>query len=121
MDIKLPQLSWFRQIQDNRPVRNFLTGSLGTDPAKGALHKTIFNYQVNAEEETTESGEEKITLLAQCHIQLPYTQRFERRDHRKKVFEFSAQGIADATEWLKAQYKDLMPDAPENTDSTENN
>ncbi len=105
MEIKLPQLSWFRQIQDNRPVRNFLSGSLGTDPEHGCLRKKTFNYKVNAEEITQEGEEEKIILVAQCYVQLPWSQNLECINHQQKEFEFSAEGIAQAGQWLEEQYE----------------
>ena len=104
MEIKLPQLSWFHQIQDNRPVRNIFTGSLGTDPAHGSLHLTTFNYKVYATDEKCEGEEEDtIILVAECFTQLPFSQKLARVDQKSKNFEYSTQGIAQIVEWLEEQ------------------
>lgn len=121
MEIKLPQLSYFHQIQDNRPVRNKHSGSLGTDPEHGAFCTTTFNYKVYADdakaeentdnpETTAESTEEeKIILIAECYIQLPWSQGLECKCHNRKAFSFSVQGLADIALWLNEQYAALMP------------
>ncbi len=118
MNFKLPQLSWFRQIQDNRPVKNFLTGSLGTDPEHGCLRKRTFNYKVNAIEIPQEGQEDKIMLSASCYIRLPWAQNLECVNHQFMEFEFSAEGISQAEQWLEEQYKKLMLHT---ADSAENN
>lgn len=105
MEIKLPQLSWFRQIQDNRPVRNFFSGSLGTDPEQGSLRHKTFNYEVYAEELKKEEEEEVIILVAKCHVMLPWSQGLERTGHQQKEFKFSAEGIEQAAAWIEEQYK----------------
>lgn len=105
MIINLPQLSWFRQIQDNRPVRNIFTGSLGTNSEHGSLRCTTFNYKVYAEDTAKEGEEENIVLIAQCHIQLPWAQNLECKNHQQKEFEFSPQGITQAATWLEEQFK----------------
>ncbi|MBQ2943646.1 MAG: hypothetical protein IJD93_02965 [Ruminococcus sp.] len=104
MEIKLPQLSWFHQIQDNRPVRNIFTGSLGTDPAHGSLHLKTFNYKVYATDEKREGeDEDTIILVAECFTQLPFSQKLARVDQRSQSFEYSQQGIAQIISWLEEQ------------------
>lgn len=104
MEIKLPQMSWFHQIQDNRPVRNIFTGSLGTDHEHGSIRCTTFNYKVYATDKKKEDTEEEIIIIvAECHTQLPYSQKSECIDFKKESFEYSAQGIQQAADWLISQ------------------
>lgn len=105
MNFNLPRLSWFWQIQDNRPVMNILTGSLGTDPEHGCLRKKTFNYKVNAIEIPQEGQEDKIMLSASCYVQLPWAQNMECINHRQKDFEYSQEGIAQIEQWLEEQYQ----------------
>ncbi|MBE6735037.1 MAG: hypothetical protein E7563_06835 [Ruminococcaceae bacterium] len=104
MEIKLPQMSWFHQIADNRPARNIFTGSLGTDPEHGSIRYTTFNYKVYAMDEQVEGAEEEIIIIkAECHTQLPFSQGCKCVDYKEAKFDFSSEGINQAAQWLLEQ------------------
>lgn len=104
MSIKLPSLSWFWQIQDNRPVKNILTGSLGTDPAKGCLHLTTFNYKVYADD----TDEDNKILVAEHHAQLPWSQGLKRSETTSRKFDYSIEGIKEIELWLESESETVL-------------
>ncbi len=104
MSIQLPSLSWFWQIQDNRPVKNILTGSLGTDPAKGCLHLTTFNYKVYADD----TDEDNKKLVAEYHAQLPWSQKLRRTEVTSRVFDYSLDGLKEIQSWLETESESVL-------------
>ena len=109
MEIKLPQMSWFHQIADNRPARNIFTGSLGTDPEHGSIRYTTFNYKVYAMDEKVEGSEDEVIIIkAECHTQLPFSKGCECVDFKEAKFEFSNEGLSQVIQWLLEQAAQVL-------------
>lgn len=91
--IQLPTLNWFQH-------ENAYTGSYGTDPLRGCLSVTTFNYRVQL---ITEDNNSKI--IATYYLEPPWNCKTYKREDVSKEFDGTASGIKAAEEWLLEGYK----------------
>ncbi|MBR3362180.1 MAG: hypothetical protein IKG39_12650 [Lachnospiraceae bacterium] len=90
--VKLPSMNWFKYGQ-------VYTGSLGTDPLRGCLSCTTFNYraQMVSVDETNE-------LVAVCFFRLPWNSKTNVFEFKTGIFEATEFGIEIAENWILSQY-----------------
>lgn len=96
--ISLMSINWFVNAQDGRTVTNILTGSVGTDPQKGVLTSSTFNYKVCVEN----AGEENACLVADCWITAPWSEDSVKSDVESKAFPCTQEGVEQAESWLNS-------------------
>lgn len=87
-EINLPPLKWLE-------VGNVYTGSLGTDPARGCLNTTTFNYRVHV------MGS---ALCAECWFKLPWNAVYNMDEMILGRFEASDFGIEVAQNWIRSKF-----------------
>ncbi len=96
--ISLMSINWFVNAQDGRTVTNILTGSVGTDPQKGVLTSSTFNYKVCVEN----AGEENACLVADCWMTSPWNEDSVKTDVESKAFPCTQEGVEQAESWLNS-------------------
>ena len=94
--IKLPNLDWFMGMLKFRGQGNYFSGSAGCDPMLGNLDSKVFRYRVWIR--VIEGGFE---LVAVYYYGLYSYEATDKSIMTEKIFEASAQGIAEAQEWLQ--------------------
>jgi hypothetical protein len=87
-EVNLPSLKWFM-------FGNVYTGSLGTDPARGCLNTTTFNYRVYVM-----GG----ALWAACWFELPWNAVYNMDEMIIGLFEASDFGIEVAGNWIRSKF-----------------
>lgn len=83
--IELPSLNWFN-------FGNIFTGSVGTEPGKGCLNSTTFNYKVKITKENT--------LTVVCWFMLPWNASTNMSEAAIGLFNADDFGIEVAENWL---------------------
>lgn len=104
--IKLPSYNMFVAKADGKYVLNSMTGSAGTDPLCGCLHKYTFNYKVNAIKPNKDSMSK--ILKAECWLIYPWSLGGKKKELATKEFECSEQGIKDAEKWLNTISREAL-------------
>ena len=99
--IILPPLTWFIQISGKTAVTNIYTGSLGTDPSKGCLHTSSFNYRVYVQ---PQRNDEPACICAEYNIRSPWKDGCQIISSELKNFTVNSEGIKSVTEWLAVNY-----------------
>ena len=94
--IKLPGLDWFMGMLKFRGEGNCFSGSAGCDPMLGNVESKVFRYRVWIR--ANDSGFE---LVAVYYYGLYSYDATDKSIMTEKIFEASAQGIAEAQEWLQ--------------------
>ncbi|MDD6275893.1 MAG: hypothetical protein PUB20_03615 [Clostridia bacterium] len=98
--IKLPKYNWFDGLMMFGGAGNIYTGSIGTDPKRGAVDANCFRYRVWLEKD--ENGEK--SLIAAWYRGLECYAATDDEKINKKEFEGSQKGILQAQEWLLDSY-----------------
>ena len=96
--IKLPSYNMFVAKSDGKYALNSMTGSAGTDPLCGCLHKYTFNYKVAAIKPDNDSTPK--ILMAECWLISPWKLGGKKQKLACKEFECTEQGIKEAEKWL---------------------
>ena len=99
-EVNLPSLKWFE-------VGNIYTGSLGTDPARGCLNTTTFNYRVNVMVGA---------LCVQCWLQPPWNSPEKKSEVLREQFAATDSGINEVKSWLISKFSVsgiAIPPAPQ--------
>lgn len=93
--IELPSLKWFN-------FGNVFTGSVGTEPEKGCLNSTTFNYKVKI------TDGNKLTVV--CWFMLPWNASTNMDEAVIGLFNADNFGIEIAENWLIHKcFKDYQP------------
>lgn len=93
--IELPSLKWFN-------FGNVFTGSIGTEPEKGCLNTTNFNFKVKITD--------KNKLTAVCWFMLPWNASTNMSEATIGLFDADDFGIEVAENWLINKcFKDYQP------------
>ena len=90
--VNLPSINWFK-------YGKIYTGSLGTDPLRGCLSCTTFNYRVQMI-----SAGDGDKLVAVCFFRLPWNARTNVFEFKTGIFEATEFGIEIAENWILSQY-----------------
>lgn len=106
--ITLPKLEFFVAKAEGKYVCNVITGSSGTDSARGCLCKSTFNYRIVADyiDGTTFPK----TITATCWMLSPFTKEkgCEKGKEYTNTFECSEKGVMETVKWLKETENKLM-------------
>lgn len=106
MEIELPSYDWMTAEFDKAGRGNAYSGSRGTDPKKGCLTQTLFEYNAvitRTEVEDADGNKKKIkTLTCAWRIRPPYPAK--ATEDIVKEFPGTEQGRAEALEWLSAAF-----------------
>lgn len=100
MSISLPEDFWF--VQNGEITGNVFSGSVGTDPMKGCISETTFNYKVSVEEKDT-----KFIVIASCYIQLPFNKGSEKINIEQQTFDLKKNGLSCAQKWLESKISEF--------------
>lgn len=93
--IEFPSLKWFN-------FGNVFTGSIGTEPEKGCLNSTTFNFKVKITD--------KNKLTAVCWFVLPWKASTNMVEAAIGLFNADDFGIEVAENWLiRKFFKDYQP------------
>lgn len=93
--IKLPSLNWFN-------FGNVFTGSIGTEPEKGCLNSTTFDFKVKITD--------KNKLTAVCWYTLPWNVSTNMVEAAIGLFNADDFGIEVAENWLIQKcFQDYQP------------
>lgn len=97
MEIELPSYDWFTAEFDKATgLGNCWSGSRGTDPKRGGLSTSLFEYTV-----TMKKNEDKsLTLTATHWVRPPWPALLDRSCAVAKTFDGSQAGIDEAAAWL---------------------
>ena len=98
--IQLPNRSWFIQKQREAYLTNVYSGSLGTDPQKGCMNKTTFNYKAFVK---VTKDEGPVSFHVEYYWRFPWSQGGATSEVVSMEFDASVEGIAKAEKWLIAQ------------------
>ncbi len=103
MEIELPSLDWMTAEFNKKSGRgNAYSGSFGTDPKKGCLTQTLFEYTaviVRTEVEDADGNKKKIkTLTAAWRIRPPYPAK--ATEDTVRDFPGDEEGRRAAEAWL---------------------
>ncbi len=90
--VKLPSMNWFKHVK-------IYTGSLGTNPLRGCLSCTTFNYRVQMI-----FVDDVDKLVAVCFFHLPWIVRTNVFEFKTGFFEATVFGIEIAENWILSQY-----------------
>lgn len=106
MEIELPSYDWMTAEFDKAGKGNAYSGSRGTDPKKGCLTQTLFEYNAiitRAEVEDADGNKKKIkTLTCAWRIRPPYPAK--ATEDTVKEFPGTEEGRVEALEWLSAAF-----------------
>ena len=91
-EIKLPSLDWFM-------YGNIYTGSFRSDPTKGCLCQTTFNYKVKIIDH-----KDAPYLVASCFFVLPWNSCSNMDEFTFGRFEASTFGIEVAENWIRSKF-----------------
>lgn len=91
-EVKLPTLDWFN-------YGNVYSGSLRTNPYRGCLSQTTFNYRVKIYTDKNIK-----TLVAVCWFELPWGSVSNMRENTVGQFEADNFGIEVAENWLRDKF-----------------
>ena len=102
MKLQLPTMNW---LQYGKPY----TGSLGTDPMRGCLSVTTFNYRAQLVK-----NENVSTIKATCYLEPPWNCDSCEKQYISEDFEATKSGIKAAEKWLLSCYEVFLHMREEN-------
>ena len=112
--IKLPNYIWFIQEQGGKLLTNIYSGSLGTDPLRGFMNITTFNYKTYIKV-TKEEG--PVSFHAEWYLRNPWSMGGGTSELTVKEFNPTQEGINEAENWLKEQFGNFSNKEKEGKDN----
>ena len=99
MIIYLPKFNWFYQPDEDesKTKTNDYSGSLWTDPQKGCMNRSIFNYRVIVKRDS----ENQVYFKAECSVTVASIICIETLESEKAQFPVTEQGLNDLHKWLE--------------------
>lgn len=98
-EVFVPLMSWLIGGSRIGGSYNIYTGSLGTDPLKGAIGQPIFNYRILIEKN---ENEEEIVKTNVYYGMLSFDSQNED-EIETNVFELSEEGLEKVKQYLQAK------------------
>ncbi|MBO7217109.1 MAG: hypothetical protein J6V50_00235 [Clostridia bacterium] len=99
--IKLTNYIWFIQEQGGKFITNIYSGSLGTNPIRGFMNKTTFNYKAYIKV-SKETG--PVSFQTEWYLRYPWSTGGKVSETFIKEFSPSQEGINEAENWLIEQF-----------------
>lgn len=98
-EVFVPLLSWLIGGSRIGGSYNSYTGSLGTDPFKGAIGQRIFNYRILIEKN---DSDEEFIKVSTYYGMLAYDSCNED-DVENNIFEATEEGVSQLKEYLQGK------------------
>ncbi len=103
-EVFVPLMSWLIGGSRIGGSYNIYTGSLGTDPLKGAIGQPIFNYRISIEKNEDEQEFVKVSVY---YGMLSFENQSED-DMKNNVFELSQDGLEKLRDYLQSEADDFF-------------